>query len=422
MGARNVVFNGDINVHINHGLGGILLVDAAGREYPVSMEFAKSYEIFLKIVGPLLSGNAIEARIQRKFVAAGQFDLCIDHGPLVLPITGQRDWDIVESGVKIVLSVVLPQLRQDACYQCPRCDTWNTLFQELSTVSIDCAGCYGRFQISELDANCSIANELRFLSGLADNDLKMLRNFHLKRYVPSPTSLPDFPETPIISFVMDQSTNEAVVDSNSPSTHYSELNLGYSIDAPLTPHGIETVDEILAPDALAEFNEIATPCTPPLDGQFLGFSFRRFPHARSSLSSPSNSFSSFSSDKDSDNLIPELMLTDSTFDHFDNCAQAWVEDQDIIATSAILNWDNPFDENSFRPRPAYIRPTAKICDNISHKRRSNWMATKLKIKPLHNKKRVLKLRGLRKWRKENNGIRLWRFDHKTETGLSNLLP
>ena len=130
---------------------GIILIDATGRKHEVSMGFAKSYEVraqvaisdfdtlryvqrinlqtFAKAVFLLLDGEKLEARIQRRYMERGRYDLCIDQGTQIVPIDGERDWLNIEPGTQVVMRVILVQEKKNRTrsYQCPRCKTWHDL-------------------------------------------------------------------------------------------------------------------------------------------------------------------------------------------------------------------------------------------------------------------------------------------------------
>ncbi|KAF9525875.1 hypothetical protein CPB83DRAFT_908844 [Crepidotus variabilis] len=233
-GAKNMVFNGTINVNINNEISGVVLMDAAGKEYQLPIELAGSYENFVKVLGLLLSGHGIEAQIQRRFMAAGQYNLCIDKGPLISPITGEDNWFVVEPGRKVVMSVILPRLQSDSdsSFQCPRCKYWNPTDNLACNVSVVCIGCYGRIQLSEASSDLQ-NDELGDMS--PDNNLKMLRNFHLKRYLaPTLSPLPVHEISPQSQKSIDLlvATVPTMVDINHGSIHI-----------PATPSGLDTLNE-----------------------------------------------------------------------------------------------------------------------------------------------------------------------------------
>jgi hypothetical protein len=144
-------------------ISGIVLIDATGKEYAVSMDFAKSYEVcvqnamsysdtlpirllnniqtFAKAMALLLEGDKMEARIQRRYMKQGRFDLCIDQGTQIVPINGQSDWSNVEPGTKVVMRAILvrEQLSNTQRFKCPRCKAWNDAngTASASTASID---------------------------------------------------------------------------------------------------------------------------------------------------------------------------------------------------------------------------------------------------------------------------------------------
>jgi hypothetical protein len=52
--------------------------------------------------------DAIEAQIQRRYIEKGEYDLCIDEGMLVTPLTCHK-WSSLEAGTKIVMRVTIKQ-------------------------------------------------------------------------------------------------------------------------------------------------------------------------------------------------------------------------------------------------------------------------------------------------------------------------
>ena len=135
--------------HMTSRITGIVLIDAAGKRRGVSMDCAKSYEVcvkvaklhleklpfhlsyyiqmFTKIIAHFFDGNKVEARIQRRYIEQGRYDLCIDQGTEIVQIDGERDWLKVEPGMQVVMRAILMREKEDRTrkYQCPRCKTWN---------------------------------------------------------------------------------------------------------------------------------------------------------------------------------------------------------------------------------------------------------------------------------------------------------
>ncbi|EDR01728.1 uncharacterized protein LACBIDRAFT_332960 [Laccaria bicolor S238N-H82] len=174
---------------------GIVLIDATGKRYEVSMDCAKSYELFTKTIAHFFDGDKMEARIQRRYIEQDRYDLCIDHGNQIVPINGQPDWPKVESGMQLVMRAILVQEKKNQTrrYQCPRCKTWNILDDgggELDRdLLIECRGCDGRFQISKADRKYTSAwewgsrNTREDENGIShDTEMGVLVNFHLKEY------------------------------------------------------------------------------------------------------------------------------------------------------------------------------------------------------------------------------------------------
>ncbi|KAF9527576.1 hypothetical protein CPB83DRAFT_856037 [Crepidotus variabilis] len=182
----NSTFVMNVGCQIANPISGILLVDAAGKEYRVSMDFAISLETFTKAISLLLESNAMEARIQRSFVNEGLYELSVDQGTQIVSVNDQSGWaSQIQPGTKVVMSAVVPawawSKRQ---YECPRCKTWNTpnINHRSST---DCEGCYGRFQISEvnLETTWHQLESKRKTAVRDETNLKMLRNFLVKQHV-----------------------------------------------------------------------------------------------------------------------------------------------------------------------------------------------------------------------------------------------
>jgi len=68
----------------------------------------------------------LEARIQRRLMEEGNYDLCIDRGDDVVAIKEQRNWSEVVPGTTIVMRVILTSRRVEMAYPCPRCGQLNS--------------------------------------------------------------------------------------------------------------------------------------------------------------------------------------------------------------------------------------------------------------------------------------------------------
>jgi len=89
-------------------------------------------QTFTKAMKLLLDGDKMEARIQRRYMDQGRYDLCIDQGTQIVPLDGEQDWSKVEPGMQVVMRAILVQekISDIRWYKCPRCKTWNKLEAE----------------------------------------------------------------------------------------------------------------------------------------------------------------------------------------------------------------------------------------------------------------------------------------------------
>ncbi|KAG1734492.1 hypothetical protein EDB19DRAFT_1911084 [Suillus lakei] len=168
---------------------GVTLVDATGYEHQISEHFCTSFQQLNKTLEALFERDSIEARIQRRYMKEGQYDLCIDEGTQVTQLT-DHGWPIIEPGTKIVMRVVIVQQRKsvelEAKYQCHFCKTWNHLcvevvnkpFQRGTGCSIDCRVCKRRFQITHGRRK---AKESADSNHANDTEMHLIRNFHVQQ-------------------------------------------------------------------------------------------------------------------------------------------------------------------------------------------------------------------------------------------------
>jgi hypothetical protein len=76
--------------------------------------------------------DAIEAQIQGRYIEKGEYDLCIDEGTQVTPLTGHT-WPGIEAGTKIVMRVTIQQQTasfSEVDYKCHFCGAVNRLVVE----------------------------------------------------------------------------------------------------------------------------------------------------------------------------------------------------------------------------------------------------------------------------------------------------
>jgi hypothetical protein len=75
----------------------------------------------------LFERDVIEAQIQRQYVEKGEYDLCIDEGTQVIPLTSQSS---IEAGTKIVMRATIQQhvvSLTTVDYKCSFCGAMNSL-------------------------------------------------------------------------------------------------------------------------------------------------------------------------------------------------------------------------------------------------------------------------------------------------------
>ncbi|KIK37728.1 hypothetical protein CY34DRAFT_443873 [Suillus luteus UH-Slu-Lm8-n1] len=110
-------------------LGCVTLVDATGHHHDIPINFCTSYQQLNNMLRVLFERDAIEAQIQKWYIEEGEYDLCIDEGMQVTPLTS-RKWSSIEAGTKIVMRVTIKQ-RTDTLsevkYNCGFCGALNHL-------------------------------------------------------------------------------------------------------------------------------------------------------------------------------------------------------------------------------------------------------------------------------------------------------
>ena len=94
-------------------------------------------QIFTDAIGLLFKNDTLEARLQRRYMHDGMYDLAIDGGDKVMAINEEPDWSEVQPGTTIILRVILFQGQSTDVtkYQCPRCRKWG--YGSESSSSID---------------------------------------------------------------------------------------------------------------------------------------------------------------------------------------------------------------------------------------------------------------------------------------------
>ncbi|KAG1781813.1 hypothetical protein EV702DRAFT_1066958 [Suillus placidus] len=135
--------------------------------------------------------NAIPLKhIQRRYVEEGQYDLCIDEGTQVTPLTS-HEWSSMPADTKIVMRIIIQQETtsfSDVDYQCHFCGAVNPLgvgsvmysLQRQAGCSIDCRICKRRFQISRERASSKQNTQPSNIdsNNTTDAEMRLIRNFH----------------------------------------------------------------------------------------------------------------------------------------------------------------------------------------------------------------------------------------------------
>ncbi|KAG2064133.1 hypothetical protein BDR04DRAFT_1110573 [Suillus decipiens] len=169
--------------------GCVTLIDATGHQHPISVNFCTSFEQFNEMLKVLLKCNSVEARVQRRYMESGQYDLCIDEGTQVTQLTS-NEWPRLEPGTKVVMNVIIEQQSSffDISYKC-LCGAVNTLSVDSITRSLerqagssnDCRKCARRFQISREKRSTNIRSPDIDFDHTTDAETDLIRNFHIKQ-------------------------------------------------------------------------------------------------------------------------------------------------------------------------------------------------------------------------------------------------
>ncbi|KAG2123710.1 hypothetical protein BD769DRAFT_904355 [Suillus cothurnatus] len=171
--------------------GCVTLVDAIGYHHSISVNFCASYQQLDMMLRVLFERNATEAQIQRRYIEEGKYDLCIDKGTEVTPLT-HHEWSSIEPGAKIVMRVTIQQSTASGFYvdyRCHFCGAVNRLgvrsvkyrSQRRAVCSTDCRGCQRRFQITR-DENKQRTRSSNVNTHDVTNEQKLLiRNFHVEQ-------------------------------------------------------------------------------------------------------------------------------------------------------------------------------------------------------------------------------------------------
>ncbi|KAG2108632.1 uncharacterized protein F5147DRAFT_164951 [Suillus discolor] len=169
-------------------LGCVKIVDATGYEHPISVTFCTSFQQLNDMLQVLFKSESIEARIQRRYMEQGQYDLCIDDDKQVTRLTSHK-WPRIEAGTTIVMRVILEQeTRPKVEYQCHFCGAVNRIgaehsLQRQAGCSINCRVCKRRFQISRgKSSKRKTRSCIDYIPG-TEAETHLIRNFHVQQTV-----------------------------------------------------------------------------------------------------------------------------------------------------------------------------------------------------------------------------------------------
>ncbi|KAG1867612.1 hypothetical protein C8R48DRAFT_703522 [Suillus tomentosus] len=166
--------------------GCVTLVDATGRHQAISVNWCTSYQQLNHMLRVLFERDAIEAKIQRRYIEEGKYDLCIDEGKQVTPLTSDN-WSSIEQGTKIVMRVIIEQKMPSLSgvdYRCHFCGAVNRLgarsvkyqSRERTVCSTECRECKRCFQITR-----SFKDSSRDSNHKTDAETLLVRNFHVQQ-------------------------------------------------------------------------------------------------------------------------------------------------------------------------------------------------------------------------------------------------
>ncbi|KAG1867240.1 hypothetical protein DFJ58DRAFT_911668 [Suillus subalutaceus] len=186
---ESVFFHGQ-SVGPNVTLGCVKLVDATDHLHAIPMDVCDSFERFNEMLQLLLKHDSVEARIQRRYMEQGQYDLCMDDDNQVTRLTS-HEWPRITAGMTIVMRVVFERetyTRVD--YSCLFCGAVNDVgagsimhsIQRQAGCSIDCRNCKRRFQIS-LGSSSAKRNTQSYDTDSVtrtEEEMDLIRNFHVQ--------------------------------------------------------------------------------------------------------------------------------------------------------------------------------------------------------------------------------------------------
>ncbi|KAG2343353.1 hypothetical protein BDR05DRAFT_962852 [Suillus weaverae] len=174
---------------------GVTLVDATGHHHSIPVNFCTSYQQLNNMLRVLFQRNAIEAQIQGRYIEEGKYDLCIDEGTQVTPLTN-HEWSSIEPGTTIVMRVTIQQMTSsgfDVDYKCRFCGAVNRLgvrsvkyqsqSQGRTVCSTDCRECKRRFQITRGSWKQITQFSNSDSNHMTEAETLLIRNFHVQQTI-----------------------------------------------------------------------------------------------------------------------------------------------------------------------------------------------------------------------------------------------
>ncbi|KAG2343477.1 hypothetical protein BDR05DRAFT_1059668 [Suillus weaverae] len=174
-------------------LGCVTLVDATGHNHTISLNLCGSFQQLNNLLRVLFERDATEAQIQRRYIEKGEYDLCIDKGTQVTPLTN-HEWSSIEPGTTIVMRVTIQQRTSSGSavdYKCRFCGAVNRLgvrsvkyqsqSQGRTVCSTDCRECKRRFQITRSSLWQSTRLSKSNSNHTTEAETLLIRNFHVQQ-------------------------------------------------------------------------------------------------------------------------------------------------------------------------------------------------------------------------------------------------
>ncbi|KAG1758306.1 hypothetical protein EDD22DRAFT_972246 [Suillus occidentalis] len=171
--------------------GCVTLVDATSHHHDIPVNFCTSYQQLNDMLRVLFQheSDVIDARIQRRYIEKGEYDLCIDEGMQVTLLTSY-EWSSIEAGTKIVMRVTIEQQItpfSQIDYICHFCGAVNRLgvrsvnyrSQGRTFCLTVCQECQRRFQITRtlVPTNRPRRSSNSNSNRTTDAEMCLIRNF-----------------------------------------------------------------------------------------------------------------------------------------------------------------------------------------------------------------------------------------------------